>query len=143
MFKGSRADLRKHMLEKQVEHTTMMKDKILSVETNVQRIQNTTTTVQQRQEALDNQANNYREELASFRDDLATLRAAVDRHQNRSHEIEESARPLPAGEPQGAEKPESSSDEMKEIKARLARVEEQVKQMLVRERQALGRGQVR
>ena len=126
------------MSEKQVEHMAMVTDRMSSIETNLRQTQN---SIQQHEVAVDNQTKNYREELASLRDDLATLRAAVDRQPNRSHEVEESARPLPAGEPQGAGKPDA--DEMKDLKTRLERLEDQVKQLLVSERQALGRGQVR
>ena len=125
------------MAEKQVEHVAMVTDRMSSNETNLRQTQN---SIQEHQVAVDNQTKNYREELASLRDDLATLRAAVDRQPNRSHEVEESARPLPAGEPQGAGKPDA--DEIKDLKTRLERLEDQVKQLLVRERQALGRGQV-
>ncbi|CAB3985561.1 TNF receptor-associated factor 3-like [Paramuricea clavata] len=136
-FQGSRADIKKHMAEKQVEHAAMVTDRMSSMETNLGQIQN---SIQHHQEAVDNETKNYSEELASLRDDVATLRAVVDRSQNRSHEVEESARPLPAGEPQGAGKPDA--DEMKDVKTRLQRLEDQVKQILVRERQALGRGQI-
>jgi chromosome segregation ATPase len=124
------------MSEKHVEHMAMVTGRISSIETNLRQTQ---SSIQEHQETAENRANNYREELASLRDDVATLRAAVDRSPNRSHEVEESARPLPAGEPQGAGKPD---DEMKDIKEHLQRLEDQVKQLLVRERQALGRGQV-
>jgi DNA repair exonuclease SbcCD ATPase subunit len=137
LFKGSRADIKKHMSEKQVEHVAMVTGRISSIETNLRQTQ---SSIQEHQETAENRANNYREELASLRDDVATLRAAVDRSPNRSHEVEESARPLPAGEPQGAGKPDV--DEAKDVKEHLQRLEDQVKQLLVRERQALGRGQV-
>jgi DNA repair exonuclease SbcCD ATPase subunit len=114
----------------------MMTDRISSVETNVQRIENATTTMK---EALDNQGNNYREELTTFRDDLAALRVAVDNLQNTPHEIEEGAR---AREPQGAEAPAARPDENQDLKTRLERLEDQMKQIQLRERQALSRGQV-
>ena len=140
-FQGSRADLKKHILEKPVEHTTMMTDRISSMETNVQRIDDATKTIEQRQQALDNQVNNYREELTTFRDDLAALRVAVDQRQNATHEIEERAQP--GREPQGAEAPRlrSNADGIQDLKTRLERLEDQLKQIQLRERQALGRGQ--
>ena len=139
MLKGSRAGLKKHLSEKQVEHTRMLTDKISVMETNVAQINTTTTTIQQRQEALNNQSMNYRDELASLRDNLATLSATVERIKDKPpHEIQESARALPPKEQQGAERP----DEITEIKTRLTALEEQMKQLQLRERTALGRGQV-
>ena len=142
LLKGSRAQLKKHILDEQVEHTTMMTDRISSMETNVQRIDNATKTIEERQQALDNQANNYREELTTFRDDLAALRVAVDQKQDATREIEESAQR--GREPQGAEAPalRLNADEIQNIKTRLDRLEDQMKQIQLRERQALGRGQV-
>lgn len=116
----------------------MLTDKISVMETDVAQINTTTTAIQQRQEALDNQSINYREELASLRDNLATLRATVERIKDKPHEIQESAQALPPKEKQGAERP----DEITEIKTRLTTLEEQVKQLQLRERTALGRGQV-
>jgi DNA repair exonuclease SbcCD ATPase subunit len=134
ILKGSRAAIKDHLSKEQLQHTTMMTDRISSVETNVQRIENATTTMK---EALDNQGNNYREELTTFRDDLAALRVAVDNLQTTLHEIEEGAR-----EPQGAEAAAARPDENQDLKTRLERLEDQMKQIQLRGRQALSRGQV-
>lgn len=118
----------------------MLTDKISNIETNMAQINTTTTAVQERQEALNNQSTNYREELASLRDNLATLRASVERIKDRpAHEIQESARPVSPREQKGAERP----DEIEEIKKRLSTLEDQLKQLQLRDRAALGRGQVR
>ena len=118
----------------------MITDRISSMETTVQRIDNATTTIEQRQQTLDNQGNNFREELATFRDDLAALRVAVDQKQDTSREIEESAQAT--REPQGAEGPALRPNDIEDIKQRLDRLEDQFKQIQLRERQALTRGQV-
>ena len=54
---------------------------------------------------MENQANNYREQLTPFRDDLAALRVAVDQKQTTSQEIEESSQPLATRDRQGTKGP--------------------------------------
>ena len=120
-----------------------MNSRISSLETNVQRIDNATKTIEQRQQALNNQANNHRDELTSFRDDLAALRVAVDQKLNTSQEIE-SSQPLPTRDPQGAKGPGLglNANDIQDIKMRLERLEDQLRQIQHRERQALYREQV-
>ena len=105
-IKGSRADIKKHMSEKHTEHIAMVTDRVSSVETKLGQFQR---SIQEHQVAVENRANNYHDELASLRDDFATLRAAVDRALNRSHEV-----------PQGTGKPDA--DQIKDLKMRLERV---------------------
>ena len=137
-IQGSRANLKKHLSEKHVEHTLMITDKIASVETDIQEIQNATATIQHKQETLANQTNDHREEIARVRDEVATLRGAVDRQAERSREVEESARAMPVREPQGAERPDevkeqdNNAEEIKDIKNRLVKLEDQVKQIQLR-----------
>ena len=116
----------------------MVTDKIASVETNIQETQNTTAAIQHKQKTLANQANDHREEIGRLRDEVATLRGAIDRQAERSREIEESARAVPAREPQGAERPDevteqdNNAGEINELKNRLDKLEDLVKQIQLR-----------
>lgn len=139
-LQGSRLDLKNHIMEQQLEHTSMIAEKMSLMENKIDMIHATSTAIEQRQDTLGNQANNYRENLSSLNNDLATLRATFERVQNKTHEVPESARP--AQEPLGATRPDLSADKLKEIISRLSKLEEQVKVMQVRERHVLGRGQV-
>ena len=129
--------MKKHLSEKHYEHTLMVTDKI-ALETSIQEIQNNTATIQNKQETLANQVNDHREEIARLRDEIATLRGAVDRRAERSREIEESARAMPAREPQGAERPDevkeqgNNAKEINELKNRLDKLEDLVKQIQLR-----------
>lgn len=113
------------MAERNVEHTSMVQHKMGAMQSAIEMIQDA-----QQQQHLEDQFANQHEELATVRNDLATLREAVDRYT--LAKVEERAQSPSSGGPQEAES-------LEDVKGRLRKLEEQVQNLHLRERQ---RGEV-
>jgi predicted FMN-binding regulatory protein PaiB len=79
-IKGSRAELRPHLAERNVEHAHMVQRKIGAMQSDIDMIQGATTLMQQQQHVLENGVASQLAELRALNADLANLRAELDRN---------------------------------------------------------------
>ncbi len=74
-IKGSRAGLRCHLAERNIEHAQMVQSKIGAMQSDIEMIHGATTLMQQQQEVLENRVASQRAELCALRANFATLHA--------------------------------------------------------------------
>ena len=125
-FKGLRVELKNHLAETIVEHTSMIKDKLSSMQSNSEKVNSVSISMQEQHQVLENQVLENDQEMISFHDVLANLYADLHRYEERLTNAKERAQADLANK-LAADK--CIANDMEQLKERLKKLEQQLDDM--------------